>query len=142
MNKQKTFNIGDRVRIVADMEQPYYMWVEKGDTGVIVEGKAAKGYECVKIDGCANMTYVCVESKYLETDVTYDPKTAFLSDLAAVLRKHNAVINVGWNDYFDTDKSPRIDMDIMFADSNKGICLEDVLGKSLTADNIMDYDKE
>lgn len=144
MNKQKTFNIGDRVRIVADMEQPYYMWVEKGDTGVIVEGKAAKGYECVKIDGCANMTYVCVESKYLETDVTYDPKTAFLSDLAAVLRKHNAVINVDWNDGWQADdaKYPLIDMDILFNDSVEGICLEDVLGKTLTADNLMNYDKE
>ena len=136
------FKVGDRVRVVTDMEQPYYMWVEKGDAGVIVEGSPVKGFECVKIDGCANMDYVCVESKYLETDATYDPKTAFLSDLAAVLRKHNAVINVSWNDYFDTDKSPMIDMEIMFKDSTDGICFDNVLGETLTADNIMDFNKE
>lgn len=73
-----------------------------------------------------------------------DPKTAFLSDLADVLRKHNAVINVGWNDGWQADdaKCPLIDMDILFNNSVEGICFEDVLGKSLTADNIMDYDKE
>lgn len=139
---KKEFNIGDRVRVVADMERPYYMWVEKGDTGVIVEGESSKGFECVRIDGCANMDYVCVESKYLEADATYDPKTAFLSDLADVLRKHNAVINVSWNNYFDADKSPMIDMDIMFKDGNEGICFEDLLGKTLTADNLMDFNKE
>lgn len=122
-NMEKEFNIGDRVRLKSN--------------GSIVEVVIAKdGWiaydENRRIAGSCPMTEV----------EPVDPKTAFLSDLAAVLRKHNAVINVGWNDYFDTDKSPRIDMDIMFADSNKGICLEDVLGKSLTADNIMDYDKE
>lgn len=85
---------------------------------------------------------MCVESKYLEADATYDLKTAFLSDLADVLRKHNAVINVSWNNYFDADKSPMIDMDIMFKDGNEGICFEDVLGKTLTADNLMDFNKE
>lgn len=99
---ENKFKVGDRVRITADMERPYYMWVEKGDIGVIVEGESSKGFECVKIDGCANMDYVCVESNYLEADTTYDPKTAFLSDLAAVLRKHNA--NIWMDSYgFDAD---------------------------------------
>lgn len=137
----KKFKVGGRVRIVADVEQPYNMWVEKGDTGVIVDGKPADGFECVKIDGCAGMDYVCIENKYLETDATYDRKTAFLSDLADVLRKHNAMINVSWNGNH-TDGYPCIDMDICFNDSNKCICLEDVLNNSLTPDNIMDYDEE
>lgn len=71
-----------------------------------------------------------------------DPKTAFLSDLAAVLRKHNAVINVGLNDYADPAEAPRIDMDICFVGSKRGISIEDVLDKTITADNIMDYGKE
>lgn len=123
MTMDKKFEIGDRVR------SKFY-----GVVGTIME---------IDTDGYILKPDTDDDMWIADTDVEpYDPKTAFLSDLAAVLRKHNAVINVGWNDYFDTDKSPRIDMDIMFADSNKGICLEDVLGKSLTADNIMDYDKE
>lgn len=137
---ENKFEVGDRVKIVADEQPGHKLTLEKGDVGEIV-GIAYNGYVRVQFDervkGCT-----FVDSKDLELAEPYDPKTAFLSDLAAVLRKHKAVINVGWNDYFDTDKSPKIDMDIMFADSNKGICLEDVLGKSLTADNIMDYEKE
>lgn len=74
----------------------------------------------------------------------YDRKTAFLSDLADVLRKHNAMINVSWNNDWQADdaKYPLIDMDILFNDSVKGICFEDVLGKTLTANNIRAYDKE
>lgn len=91
MSKNR-FKAGDRVRIMADVEQPYNMWVEKGDTGVIVDGKPAAGFECVKIDGCAGMDYVCIENKYLETDATYDRKTAFLSELKGLLEKYNAQI--------------------------------------------------
>lgn len=71
-----------------------------------------------------------------------DSKTAFLLELADVLRKHNAVINVGLNDYADPAEAPRIDMDICFVGSKRGISIEDVLDKTITADNIMDYDKE
>lgn len=90
----KNFKVGDRVRIVADVKQSYNMWVEKGDTGVIVDGKPAAGFQCVKIDGCAGMGYVCVESKYLETDATYDCKTAFLSELKELMSKYHAHFEV------------------------------------------------
>ncbi len=94
---ESKFKVGDRVRVVTDVEQPYYMWVEKGDAGVIVEGSPVKGFECVKIDGCADMDYVCVESKYLETDATYDPKTAFLSELKGLLVKYHARFEVDFS---------------------------------------------
>lgn len=135
---EKKFNIGDRVRVVKDMEQPYYMWVEKDDAGVIVEGSPVKGFECVKIDGCANMDYVYVESKYLETDATYDPKTAFLSDLASVLRKYNAEIIGGgfdgYGDYLQVRLGNELPFDVGEDNQYDGVVL--------TADNIMDYDKE
>lgn len=127
---EKEFNIGDRV-----------MCTDNGKLGVVTEIDN-DGFGCVVLFDDGEDTWIGCDMLELSEEPPYDPKTAFLSDLADVLRKHNAVINVGWNDYFDTDKSPRIDMDIMFKDGNEGICFEDVLGKTLTADNIMDYDKE
>lgn len=119
----KKFEIGDRVR------SKFY-----GVVGTITE---------IDTDGYILKPDTDDDMWIADTDVEpYDPKTAFLSDLAAVLRKHNAVINVGWNDYFDTDKSPMIDMDICLLDSKRGISIEDVLDKTITADDIMDYDKE
>lgn len=135
---ENKFSIGDRVRIKAD-EIKHNVSSEKGDLGEIV-GIAYNGYVRVLFDdrvkGCT-----FVDSNDLELAEPYDPKTAFLSDLAAVLRKHNAVINVGWNGNH-SDGYPCIDVNIQFENSNRAACLEDVLNWSITADNIMDYDKE
>lgn len=118
-----------------------YITFEKGCVGEVLSDEDNKGFCSIRMknaeSGEITEHFICACN--LEP---IDSKTAFLSDLAAVLRKHNAVINVSWNDYFDTDKSPMIDMDIMFKDGNEGICFEDVLGKTLTADNIMDFNKE
>lgn len=137
---EKKLKKGDKVRMRRTVCFDYITF-EKDCAGEVTSGETNRGFCCVKMTNAENgkMTehFICANNLEL-----IDNKTAFLSDLADVLRKHNAVINVGWNDYFDTDKSPRIDMDIMFADNNKGICLEDVLGKSLTAENIMDYKRE
>ncbi len=134
MSKNK-FKAGDRVRIVADVEQPYSMWVEKGDTGVIVDGKPADGFECVKIDGIANKGYVCVENKYLETDSIYDSKTAFLSELKELLEKYDAKIEAY------SDNIEPVTMEIHIG------CTSIEFGESsnfvrIGYDNIMDYDKE
>lgn len=118
-----------------------YITFEKDCAGEVTSGETNRGFCCVKMTNAENgkMTehFICANNLEL-----IDSKTAFISDLADVLRKHNAVINVGWNNYFDTDKSPRIDIDIMFKDGNEGICFEDALDKSLTAENIMDYKRE
>lgn len=132
---ESKFKVGDRVRVVTDMEQPYYMWVEKGDAGVIVEGSPVKGFECVKIDGCANMDYVCVESKYLETDATYDPKTAFLSELKGLLEKYGAHIEA----YSDNIEPVTIamhigDTSIEFGEGSNLVKID--------CNNIMDLNKE
>lgn len=123
MSEQKAFNIGDRVRLKSN--------------GKIVEVVIVK-------DGwiAYDESRIIAGSCPMEEVEPVDPKTTFLSDLAAVLRKHNAVINVALNDYADPAESPRIDMDICFVDSKRGISIEDVLDKTITADNIMDYDKE
>lgn len=122
MSEQKTFNIGDRVRLKSN--------------GSIVEVIIAKdGW--IAYDENRRIAGSCP----MEEVEHVDHKTAFLSDLAAVLRKHNAVINVGWNGNH-SDGYPCIDVNIQFENSNRAACLEDVLNWSITADNIMDYDKE
>ena len=129
------FKVGDRVRYAKE-DGPWSEWqIHKGAEGVVKN--VIRDLVDVQFDSTD-----CIYADELELVESADPKTAFLSDLAAVLRKHNAVINVGWNNYFDTDKSPRIDIDIMFKDGNEGICFEDVLDKSLTAENIMNLNKK
>lgn len=132
MSKNR-FKAGDRVRIMADVEQPYNMWVEKGDTGVIVDGKPADGFECVKIDGCAGMGYVCIENKYLGTDETYDRKTDFLSELKGLLDKYNAKIAVDFNQSDEIYTTT-----IAFGEDSVKYSYTD----GIDCDNIMDYDKE
>lgn len=92
----------------------------------------------LSIDG-SNARFV-VDAEHFELAEPPDPKTAFLTELAELLCKYDAVINVGWND-FDEDNYPKIDMDIVFGDGS-GICFESVLNKSLTPDNIFNYEKE
>lgn len=124
---EKKFNVGDKVTYLPDDMQ--------GEI-TAVHSRGLYGVKYPDEDDSFTVN---------EADLEFaEPKTAFLTDLADVLRKHNAVINVGWNDGWQADdaKYPLIDMDILFNDSVEGICLEDVLGKSLTADNIMDYEKE
>lgn len=137
---ESKFKVGDRVRMKRTVCFDYITF-EKGCVGEVVSDETDKGTCFVQMKNAENGTVInhFISTSNLEP---IDSKTAFLSDLAAVLRKHNAVINVGWNNYFDTDKSPRIDIDIMFKDGNEGICFEDVLDKSLTAENIMNLNKK
>lgn len=69
-----------------------------------------------------------------------DPKTAFLHDLSELLRRYNAVINASWDEYFDNGY-PKIDLEINFNGHVEGICFENVLDNSLTADNVLNCDK-
>lgn len=94
---ESQLKVGDRVRVVENVRNPYYMWIDKGDKGVVVEGKPIDGFVCVKVDGCAQMEYICIEREQLEIDTAYDPKTAFLSELKGLLEKYNASIYVDFN---------------------------------------------
>lgn len=73
-----------------------------------------------------------------------DGKTAFLMELKGLMEKYDASINVGWNDCWQADdrKYPLIDMCIQVGNNPYAIAFDDVLDKSLAADNIMDYNKE
>lgn len=137
---EKKLKKGDKVRMRRSVCFDYITF-EKGCAGEVTSGETNRGFCCVKMTNAENgkMTehFICANNLELINN-----KTAFLSDLAAVLRKHNAVINVAYNDYVDRAEAPRIDMDICFVDSKRGIFIEDVLDKTITADNIMDYDKE
>lgn len=144
LNKEmkNKFNIGDRVRFTRKDCHWIEISIDNGDEGVVVGNGSGYFHNSVEVNfgGVSDE----ISADYLELIEPYDPKTAFLSDLADVLRKHNAVINVSWNNSWQADdaKYPLIDMDILFNDSVTGISFEDVLGKALTANNIMDYDKE
>lgn len=139
MNEQKTFNIGDRVRMKRTVCFDYITF-EKGCVGEVSSDEDTKGFCRIRMKNAESgeMTEHFICACNLER---IDSKLAFLSDLAAVLRKHNAVINVGWNGNH-SDGYPCIDVNIQFENSNRVACLEDVLNWSITADTIMDYDKE
>lgn len=116
-----------------------YITFEKGCTGEVVSDETDNDTCFVRMKNAENDTiishFICTSNLEL-----VDRKTAFLSDLADVLRKHNAVINVGWNG-IQSDGYPCIDMNIDFKDSVYGICFEDVLSRSITADDMTEYAK-
>lgn len=70
-------------------------------------------------------------------------KAAFLTRLQELLATFDAVINVGWNNGWQTDDAeyPLIDMDVVFKDGT-GFCYDNVLDRSITAENVFDYDKD
>lgn len=72
-----------------------------------------------------------------------DPKTAFLTRLQELLAAFDAVINVGWNEGWQADDAeyPLIDMNVVFKDGT-GICYDNVLDRTITAENVFDYDKD
>ena len=79
-----------------------------------------------------------------ENDLEFEnPKAAFLTRLQELLATFDAVINVGWNNGWQTDDAeyPLIDMDVVFKDGT-GFCYDNVLDRSITAENVFDYDKD
>lgn len=119
------FNVGDRVRLK--------------ESGTIVSVVIAKdGW--IAYDENRRIGGACP----MEEVEPVDNNVAFLSELKGLLNKYDAVINVDWNDGWqaDTAEYPLIDMCIQLGNNSNAIAFEDVLNKSLTAANIMDYDKK
>ena len=85
------------------------------------------------------------EERYVhENDLEFEnPKAAFLTRLQELLATFDAVINVGWNNGWQADDAeyPLIDMDVVFKDGT-GFCYDNVLDRSITAENVFDYDKD
>ena len=117
--------------------------VKSGDyVRLKVNGKVCKvviakdNCEMIAIDeGC-----VVASTTFIKDVERIDPKTAFLTELSELLRKYDAGINASWDEYYD-DGCPKIDIDVIFNGNVEGICFENMLGKTLTADNVLNYDK-
>lgn len=131
MNEQKKFKVGDRVRTIESL-----MYLPANITGVIV-GKQADGRFKVQIDEEEDL-YAFYYPKQLDLIESYDPKTAFLSELKELLAKYDAsIIGGGYEGYGDY-LQVQLGMDEPFdvGESEYGDrCI-------LTADNVMNYDKE
>lgn len=118
-NIEKEFNIGDRVRLKSN--------------GSIVEVVIAKdGW--IAYDENRRIAGSCP----MEEVEPVDPKTAFLSELKGLLEKHNAEIIGGgfdgYGDYLQVRLGNESPFDVGEDNQYDGVVL--------TADNIMDYNKE
>lgn len=123
---EKKFNVGDRV-----------MCTDNGKLGAVAEIEN-DGDGCVVQFDDGEDTWIGCDMLELSKEPPYEPKTAFLSDLAAVLRKHNAVIIGGgfdgYGDYLQVRLGNESPFDVGEDNQYDGVVL--------TADNIMDFDKE
>lgn len=139
---EKKFKAGDKARMKRTVCFDYITF-EKDCVGEVVSDETDKGTCFVRMKNAENGTiinhFICTSN--LEP---IDSKTAFLSELKGLLEKYDASINVGWNDGWQSDdrEYPLIDMCIQIGNNPYAIGFDDVLAKSLTADNLMNYDKE
>lgn len=137
---EKKFNVGDRV-----------MCTDNGALGVITSIDidpigVCDGYTVLFDDG--EETWICVDMVVHSDEPIYDPKTAFLSDLAAVLRKHKAEMDIAFGDkcvgIMITISNEKLLLPISteMAPASPTWLLGEYSHTPITADNIMDYDKE
>lgn len=132
MSMENKFQVGDRVRfgkvgkpmisgVISDYARDNHFWV------ITLEGKFRVPEEALTHD----------------TDTaTHDPKTAFLTELKGLLEKYDAKIGAypaGWDGEIDICFSVG-DEEVMYSDENPIFKGSDVC--EITADNLMDYDKE
>lgn len=133
---EKKFNIGDRVRLNSETTQGLGYCDFRDKDAVIIN--AWPHIDLYEISIGDKPISTGVKSNDLVMVEPYDPKTAFLSDLAAVLRKHNAVIigggYDGYGDYLQVRLGNESPFDVGEDNQYDGVVL--------TPDNIMDYDKE
>lgn len=132
------FKVGDRVRFKEPTFGDAEIRVETGDYGIVT--KVSEYFVSVKPKLQHDPSILVVAPDGIEIAEPTDRKAAFLEELRALLGKYDAMINVNWNEYFDTEGVPCIDVDFVIGHSI--MTIEDALGKSITADNLMDYDEE
>lgn len=134
MSEQKKFNVGDRVRL-----KEYYeftcanelTYIDVDEVGIV---KAVYG-GYIKIDFSDMPVWLEFYEDKIELVESYNPKTAFLSELKALLEKYNASI-------YDYEQY-KLCVDFDNGDSISWYWGNKTPQKSmLTADNIMDYEKE
>ena len=119
------FEIGDRVRIK-----------DTDVTGEIINVAKFGGYYLV----LSNVDHTILSFPEPKLEFTH-PKAAFLTRLQELLATFDAAINVGWNNGWQADDAeyPLIDMDIVFKDGT-GLCYDNVLDRTITAETIFDYE--
>lgn len=133
MSMEKKFNVGDRVRFTRDYDIEC-VCVDKGDCGTIE--KIDDNGILITFD---SPEYVRIfDTDYIESITPIDPKTAFLLELKGLLEKYNVCLIAHKTDmpisvYFEGEDEPCVTIG---KEVNKGC------GIVITADNIMDYEKE
>lgn len=135
MSMESKFKKGDRVRfndrcVNYDSE----VIVGDGDMGTITDISAG-GYVTIELD---SPEYITVQERDIQIVEPYDPKTAFLTELKGLLEKYEAAIeyHMGSNDKSDYSEYYAITV------GSDRLTYDNCEGTSLTADNIMDYDKD
>lgn len=125
MSNEQDFKVGDKVLI-----PPYYT------IGKIIAicGSPADLHYCVKFDTGICAYYYKDELKLVDEN-PYDRRTAFLTELQALLHKYDAEIEVEQTGY---DSMPNI---VLYTDGGKDSAYYSTR-VGLTADNIMEFDKE
>ena len=136
MSKENKLKVGDRVRMKRTVCFDYITF-EKGCVGEVVSDETDKGTCFVQMKNAENGTiinhFICASNLEL-----IDPKTAFLSELKGLLEKYNVCLIAHKTDmpisvYFEGEDEPCVTIG---KEVNKGC------GIVITADNIMDYEKE
>lgn len=131
---EKKFKKGDKVRVtISKWERHFDCGNDIGaltndDIGIVI----GQSYDADFIEVSFFNGFVCLDftEDELELIEPYDPKTAFLSELKELLEKYNAKIDVRL-DYSASEIAVVMIGNEIVAD-----------GRPITADNIMDYDKE
>lgn len=140
MISNKMFKKGDKVRMRRTVCFDYITF-EKGCVGEVTSGETNRGFCCVKMTNAENgkMTehFICTNNLEL-----IDCKTAFLSELKGLLEKYDAKISA-YSVGYDGELDLTFDVgncEVLYSEDNpifKGHSVH-----TITADNIMDYDKE
>lgn len=132
--KKNEFKQGDKVATTKCYDiaiNGYSTTIPIGEVGVIEDMNDNELY--VYFSGYC--VYLTLPISEVEPIQPLDRRTAFLAELQALLRKYDAEIEVEQTGY---DSIPNI---VLYADGGKGSAYYSARA-GLTADNIMDFDKE
>lgn len=132
---EKEIKVGDRVRfkkfcINYDDE----VRVAEGDYGEVVS--VDKDRICVDLDEPQSISVRVTDVEFAEP---IDPKTAFLTELSELLRKYNAKIR--WSIGLTYEDRTRSSANIEVHTPNFDHYFSGETGVTLTADNVLNYDK-
>ena len=129
------FNVGDRVRTLERL-----MYLPPNITGVIVR-KESDGRYKVQIDEEEDMCAFYFPAQ-LELVKAYNHKTAFLTELKDLLAKYDARISLYAKGSYCGDDIESVTMSISVGNECIDYTIKDFFDTDISADNIMDYDKE